>query len=472
MRILSIITFIQLFFSSISFAQPRATFDYREYLTKEGDAYLEFYFQFDPTSISPNFITDSTVQFGLDLTILLQDSSNNILNYSKTKCVSPTFSTSAVSRFYFSNRMAIPNEIDNIDISLSDSLANLNLSFNFKPELKFKDKKNKVSKPLIVTSVNTIALLNKGGKNLEVDLDKNYYSEHSKIEFYLEAFASDTSKKYAIKASINENGINIMQRFVQFDAKDSPLNALMSFPLATLTKGEHSINSYLYNDAMQCIDSNSVEFNYYPKEPETNINKLINEESFISDVNTIDSLDYLIACLHPIADKIERVKIKDRKKVFIDLNERKLFFYDFWEKRNPNAPDQAWQTYLTEVKKVNDNYSTPIKEGFETDRGRIYLKYGAPNTIAKRPSEPESYPYEIWHFYKVGKFNNIRFVFYSPDMVTNDYQLLHSDMPQELNNPRWRVVLQNRNNKNTNMDNTDPGNSFGSRSQDLYNNPR
>jgi GWxTD domain-containing protein len=368
--------------------------------------------------------------------------------------------------------MATPEKLDNIDISLSDSAANLNFSFNFKPEISSNTSISHASNPLIVRSSSKTSLLKKGGKNLDIDLNKNYYHENKLIEFYVEAFAKDTSKKYMLQAVLTENDKMVLQRFIRFSANNNPLNTLMNFPLATLKKGNHSIKCYVYNDQMQCLDSNSIEFNYFPKEVEANINQLINERSFISSVTTSDSLDYLISCLHPIANKIERIKIQDRSKVFSNLEERKIFFYDFWESRNKLAPDKAWQDYLIEVKKVNDNYGTSIKEGFETDRGRIYLQYGAPNSIAQRPSEPESYPYEIWHYYKVGKFNNIRFVFYLPDMVTNDYQLLHSDMPQELNNPRWRVDLQNRNNKNPDIDNTNPGDSFGSRSQDLYANPR
>ena len=48
--------------------------------------------------------------------------------------------------------------------------------------------------------------------------------------------------------------------------------------------------------------------------------------------------------------------------------------------------------------------------------GRIFLYHGPPNTITDRPNEPSAYPYQIWHYYKIGKFNNKRFIFYKPDL--------------------------------------------------------
>lgn len=472
MRSLSVTILFSIFFNLFSFAQPRATFDYREFFTKEGSPYLELYFEFDPTSITPTFVNDSNVLFSLDLTILLEDSSEKILNYSKTTCNSPTFSTAAVSRFYFSTKMAIPENLENIEIILADSQVNLQFSFKFKPELKFNTLKNHVSQPLIVSQVKGSGLLQKGSKHLEVDLVKNFHSENDLIEFYVEGYSTDSSKQYAIKAILLENDEEKLVRFTKFKANQSPVSILMNFPLHILKNGDHSIKTILYNNNNQKLDSSSLDFNYYYNNKLDDINQLIIDKSFISQVNSIDSLDFLIHCLDPIADKIEKGKIRSRKKSFATIDDRKIFFYNFWEQRNKQAPDVAWQNYLLEVKKVNDNYSTPIKHGFETDRGRIYLQYGPPNSISDRPSEPESYPYQIWHYTKVDKFNNIRFVFYSSENATNDYQILHSDMPQEIKNPRWRVVLQSRNNKNPDMMNRNPGDSFGSRSQDLFTNPR
>ena len=53
-------------------------------------------------------------------------------------------------------------------------------------------------------------------------------------------------------------------------------------------------------------------------------------------------------------------------------------------------------------------------------------------------------PYEIWHYYKAGQFNNRRFLFYAPQVVGECFELLHSDHPQELKNADWLDILKTR----------------------------
>ena len=89
-------------------------------------------------------------------------------------------------------------------------------------------------------------------------------------------------------------------------------------------------------------------------------------------------------------------------------------------------------------------YSNNFQEGFETDRGRVYLQYGAPTNIIKRDNSTNEYPFEIWVYNEIGKFSNKRFIFYNPDLVNNTYRLLHSDMVGELKNPGWQRELAKR----------------------------
>ena len=193
--------------------------------------------------------------------------------------------------------------------------------------------------------------------------------------------------------------------------------------------------------------------------------------TFADRITEPDSLAEFINCLRPIADDLERKMIDDRwKDREMDLMRR--FFYSFWFNRNGIDPESAWKAYRAEVVRVNRLYGSRIKRGYETDRGYVHLKYGAPNTITDRPSDMGVYPYQIWHYYRAGRYTDRRFVFYLPDMVTNDYELLHSEVPGEMQNPRWNQVLHSR---DTPMNNVQPGsvNSLsGERSDEFFMNPR
>ena len=105
--------------------------------------------------------------------------------------------------------------------------------------------------------------------------------------------------------------------------------------------------------------------------------------------------------------------------------------------------------------------------------GRTYLKYGAPNTITDRPNEPSAYPYQIWHYYKIGKFNNKRFIFYMPDLGSNEYSTLHSTLQGEYFNRNWKTDLHRRNTPGRSVDNTQNPNDgqWGSNSNTFFINP-
>lgn len=91
---------------------------------------------------------------------------------------------------------------------------------------------------------------------------------------------------------------------------------------------------------------------------------------------------------------------------------------------------------------VNNSFSTLKIKGYKSDRGYVFLKYGPPNEIEKFPFTQQYYPYEIWHYYSTNNQYNVDFIFYSRDLVTNFYQLIHSTAKDELYDPRWKLKLK------------------------------
>ena len=139
------------------------------------------------------------------------------------------------------------------------------------------------------------------------------------------------------------------------------------------------------------------------------------------------------------------------------------FLYNYWETRNADYPEAEWNRYKAEVLRVESSFKTRIKHGFETDMGRVWLKYGAPNHTEFSDHEPNSYPYAIWHFYSLGNQTNKRFIFYNPHLVGTEYTLIHSDARGEVYDPYWQVVLQGRNTSLRNYDDASFDAGWGSR---------
>ncbi len=137
------------------------------------------------------------------------------------------------------------------------------------------------------------------------------------------------------------------------------------------------------------------------------------------------------------------------------------WFYNFWKSRNEENPEKAYTDYLALVTEVQKSFGTMLSQGYRTDRGRVYLKYGKPDYVTPYLDEPNSYPYEIWHYYKTATRNNVKFIFYNPTQLNNDYILVHSDMPSETQNPNWKRMIYRRTDKSKSIEEKNSPNNFG-----------
>ena len=185
---------------------------------------------------------------------------------------------------------------------------------------------------------------------------------------------------------------------------------------------------------------------------------------------TDDSLAFYIQSLIPISGPAEVKNIIKLLKTKNTDSFRK-YIQAFWiASSGVQKPYDAWLNYKKQVLMVQKFYASNFMDGFETDRGRVFLQYGPPNNITVRETSPSEYPYEIWVYDRIKTYSNKRFVFYNPDLVNNAYRLLHSDMIGELQNYRWQQQLSKRNSPNQNIDDPNDGNrdSWGGNSRELY----
>ena len=153
-----------------------------------------------------------------------------------------------------------------------------------------------------------------------------------------------------------------------------------------------------------------------------------------------DTLKLYLNYIYPIANSEEQEFINHISP--LKYKEIEDFFTTFWQRRNKDNPQEEWYKYYGQVMRVNYNYTTLKQKGYKTDRGYYYLKYGPPNDIEYHHSSVNGPPYEIWIYntMKDGQVN-VFFVFYNPDLVTNDFRLLHSTARGEIRNDSWKKIL-------------------------------
>jgi GWxTD domain-containing protein len=119
------------------------------------------------------------------------------------------------------------------------------------------------------------------------------------------------------------------------------------------------------------------------------------------------------------------------RKAFKQLSndeERDQFIESFWQRRNPN-PDSEDNEFKDEhyrrIEYANDHFAAGIP-GWRSDRGRIYIKFGAPDEIDSHPSggsyertidegggQTSTFPFEDWryrHLDEIGEQVEVEFV--------------------------------------------------------------
>lgn len=145
-------------------------------------------------------------------------------------------------------------------------------------------------------------------------------------------------------------------------------------------------------------------------------------------------------------DQIFYIATEDEKQIFkqLKLQGKREFLYQFWLQRDPSpgTPENVFKDdYIQRLLQAKIRFASGGTEGWQTDRGRILLIYGAPDFIDREPSLSARNAYEIWSYETLqGVQGQSLFVFI--DLNDNGkYRLIHSDYRDEISNPNWESYL-------------------------------
>ena len=84
--------------------------------------------------------------------------------------------------------------------------------------------------------------------------------------------------------------------------------------------------------------------------------------------------------------------------------ERDEFIRQFWQRRDTGAPVEGnvRAEHYRRLAYANQHFAAG-NPGWKTDRGRIYIMYGPPNSIEAHPVGVAQ-PYEVWHYREIKEF--------------------------------------------------------------------
>jgi len=127
----------------------------------------------------------------------------------------------------------------------------------------------------------------------------------------------------------------------------------------------------------------------------------------------------------------------------LSVEGKRNYLRQFWARRDPSpeVPGNPFQEqFYRLIARANRDYregGAAEVPGWRTDRGRIYVKFGEPDEILRRPQSGSTNPYEAWKYTR-GRLR--KFVFYDETGIGN-YALIWSNEPTEPGRPNWRELL-------------------------------
>lgn len=461
MKSLSTIILILLisFASNAQERRLRAYLDNKQFYAPEIGNYVEFQLQFIGYSINYKGKDGGLIgELAVTMKISNQDS---VVQQDAYRLETPFMKDSLVDDFYDVRRFQLAPGTYEFELELMD--------------LNSKNAPLKTSQMLVVTEMSDAISISdievaeyaskgdgtspffKSGYDIIPRLVTFYPQELSSIPIYFELYNTDQlpDSVFAIRQTVTNaaTGVEIMELHQTTRHFTSPVVPfLRELDISTVPTGKFIISYKLLNRNMLELAEESYEFERSNDGAyELNAADMVLDPAFQKSI-TNDSVGFYLESLIPIssATGVKNIIAVGKSK---NGDEARKHIQLYWMATDSEKPYETWMKYKAQVQFVERIYSNNFQEGFETDRGRVYLQYGAPSNIITRDNSTSEYPFEIWVYNEIGKFSNKRFIFYNPDLVNNTYRLLHSDMIGELKNQGWQRELSRRNTTGVNVDN-------------------
>jgi len=196
-----------------------------------------------------------------------------------------------------------------------------------------------------------------------------------------------------------------------FGDEDNMIRQLRRIPLAGLKSGEYSLEVSILGRRNRVVDRVDVPFRIYWS-PEALI--LYEPEKAISQ------LKYFA---EPRDVRAMTAEEEDGLKEASSAEERVRRWNEFWAVRDPSpgtTDNELKNEFFNRVEFVNRNFSVMRKEGWQTDRGRIFLQFGEPDQVENFPFELNQKAHQIWYYYHLKELRKFIFV---DEWNDGDYRL-------------------------------------------------
>jgi GWxTD domain-containing protein len=356
-----------------------------------------------------------------EITYSLNDAGNNLIQreIQDRDIVTDKFSeTESDVRFHFS-RLTLnvdPGEyvlVVNIKDKETARLGERRLSF---PVKTFRDKPIGISDLVFADKIQKDSLLDI--VNIVPNVFKSFDNDYKKYSVYFEIYDGRYSFKYtdSLRQAPKDSDIikiryRVMdknQKIVAEDSTQRTVNRFQTFSSIDLDKTNIVFGKYIL-DVMVMHDG-------YRASSKTMFDVRLSTFTAPSLSSTNFDLDVAIRQMRHVArgenlNKILKMNQQDKAK----------WFSDFWKSKDPTPTterNELMEEYYRRIDYANRYFTSGFRQGWDTDRGMVFVILNAPDNIERHPYEGDSKPYEIWYYYQM----NLKLIFVDYGMV-GDYEL-------------------------------------------------
>ena len=236
---------------------------------------------------------------------------------------------------------------------------------------------------------------------------------------------------------LNSSGVAVYSKQKFMPRTNSSLVDIGAIKVNEYFTGQYNFK-VIVEDSLSGISDEAIKklFIYNPE-------KLDSTQIILGDASYLSS-SYITMSMEELDKEFDEARYistqleKEKWSKLTTLEAKREFLFEYWKNRDSNTSTAINETKVEYNKRIvysRENFSDlSQKEGWKTDRGRVYVLYGSPSEIERYPYGSETIPYEIWRYENIEGGAIFVFADYSG---FNNYQLLHSTKRGELKDDRW-----------------------------------
>jgi GWxTD domain-containing protein len=301
----------------------------------------------------------------------------------------------------------------------------------------------------ITQSDDAQGLFYKNGLDIRPNPNQLYGRALGEVYYYAEAYNTDNlageSGQYTLLAYVAEANrpqpLPDLQKRTQREAR-SPDVLVGAFDISDLPSGSYFLRLALLNDDNEAEVEQARKFFVY--------NPAIQREAPAAMEVSFETSQYASMPEEEVEQSLKHIDLiatdRERRRAnnIQDLDEQRRFLMTFWQKRDPNpstASNEFREQFYERLQYANQRYSNSFREGWQSDRGRVYIKYGPPAQRDPHLYDTDALPHEIWQYNNIPGEGQATFVFADRDGF-GDFELIHSTVAGERRSPDWRSMIR------------------------------